>query len=229
MSSANSRVAGFTLLELLSVIAIISVLAALLFSASRSSIAKTNQVRCLNNLRTIGQAFGTFASDNNGEYPRASTPNNQGNPDWVYEGGFWFNALGPYLGDTNRFRQELVTPGPHPQPIPFACPAVPSGQHGWGDAGIDVAINSFLLPSTSHTTPRVRVFNIQKPASTFLVADSAAWQITIPDGPNPPLPAFQFRHGGAANVLFFDGHVGQVTSKALKANPSEIAKLRGDK
>lgn len=229
MSSANSRAAGFTLLELLIAIAITVILAALLLSATRSSMMKTKQLRCANNLRTIGQAISLFVADNNGEYPRASTPNDQGNPDWQYEGGFWFNALGPYLGDGNRFRQELVTPGPHPQPIPFACPAVPPGQHGWGDAGIDVAINSFILPSTSHFTPRVRASNIKNPATTFLVADSAAWLITIPDGAKPPVPAFQFRHGGAANVLFFDGHVSRVTLSSLKADPTQIAKLRGEK
>jgi prepilin-type processing-associated H-X9-DG protein/prepilin-type N-terminal cleavage/methylation domain-containing protein len=229
ISSSNSRVAGFTLLELLSVITITTVLAALLYSATRSSLGKAQQIQCASNLHTIGQAFSLFTSDNNGEYPRASTPDDNGNANWQYEGGFWFNALGPYLDEGYRFKQELVSTGPHPQRIPFACPTVPAGQHGWGGAGIDIAINSFILPSTAYSTPRVRVFNVKNPTSTFLVADSAAWLISIPEGANPPIPAFQFRHGGAANVLFFDGHVGQVTRKALQANPAEIAKLRGDK
>jgi len=230
ISSAHSRrVAGFTLLELLSVIAISAVLAALLFSATRSGLGKAQQIRCASNLHTIGQAFSLFTSDNNGEYPRASTPDDNGNPNWNYEGGFWFNALGPYLDEGNRFKQELVSTGPHPQRIPFACPTVAPTQHGWGGAGIDVAINSFILPSTAHSTPRVRVFNVKKATSTFLVVDSAAWLISIPEGANPPMPAFQFRHEGAANVLFFDGHVAQVTRKALQGNPAEIAKLRGEK
>ena len=229
ISSSRSRVSGFSLLELLCAIAILAILAALLVSVVRSSRGKTNQIRCTSNLRTIGQAFSMFVSDHNGEYPRASTPNDQGNPDFKYEGGFWFNALGAYLGEANRFKQELVTPGPHPQPIPFACPSVAPGQHGWGDAGIDMAINSFILPSTPYYTRRVRASSVNNPSTTFLVAESAAWMITIPAGANPAMPAFQFRHDGAVNILFFDGHVGQVLRKTLQTNPAEIAKLRGEK
>jgi len=227
--STHSRAAGFTLTELLVAVAIIGILATLIFSAVRSSNEKAQQIQCAGNLRTISQAFVLFAADNHGEYPRAATPDDNGNPNWTYEGGFWFNALGPYLGG-HGFQQALVTPGPHPQDIPFACPAVPPDQHGWGGAGIDVAINGYMLPSSAHTTPRVRVANVQNPASTFLVADSTAWQVTIPAGSgSPPIPAFDFRHGGAANVLFFDGHVGRVTNGELKANPAALAKLWGTK
>lgn len=229
ISSSKSRFSGFTLIELLAVIAIIGILASVIFMAVRSGIVKAQKSECASHLRTIGQAFNMFVAENKGEYPRASTSDDNGNPNWTYEGGFWFNALGPYLNG-NAFQQALVSTGPHPQQIPFACPAVSATEHGWGGAGIDVAINAYILPSGKRTVQRVRAANIKNPTSTFLVVDcSTNWAIYIPDGNTPPMPAFQFPHSDQANVLFFDGHVSSVSRGELQTNPALIAKLRGEK
>ncbi len=55
---------GFTLIELLVVIAIIAVLAALLLPVVRSMHEKSNQTKCINQLRTWGQVFALYAADN---------------------------------------------------------------------------------------------------------------------------------------------------------------------
>jgi prepilin-type N-terminal cleavage/methylation domain-containing protein len=57
---------AFTLIELMVVIAIISVLAALLLPVLRSAKAKGKQVGCLNNLRQIGLSWQLYAADNDG-------------------------------------------------------------------------------------------------------------------------------------------------------------------
>lgn len=59
-----SRVrAGFTLLELLVVTAIITILVALLFPAVRGTIATARGFRCQSSLRTIALDFNVFADD----------------------------------------------------------------------------------------------------------------------------------------------------------------------
>lgn len=63
------RCRAFTLVELLIVIAIIAVLAALLFPAAQSTMEKARRAKCASNLRQLGASFTTFAQENDGYMP----------------------------------------------------------------------------------------------------------------------------------------------------------------
>ena len=60
---------GFTLLELMVVIAIVAVLAGVSVPISRSLVAKSHQSACLGNLRQIGSAVQFYIDDNSGVLP----------------------------------------------------------------------------------------------------------------------------------------------------------------
>jgi prepilin-type N-terminal cleavage/methylation domain-containing protein len=61
---------AFTLVELLVVLAIIAVLIAILIPALSAVRERANRVKCMSNLRTIGQGMRIYAHDNNNHYPR---------------------------------------------------------------------------------------------------------------------------------------------------------------
>ncbi len=79
---------GFTLLELLTVIAIIAILSAMLFPVINSIGYKRDIARCTNNLQQLGAAAHLYASDHDNRFPEIepdptnplSVPTDSGQP-----------------------------------------------------------------------------------------------------------------------------------------------------
>jgi prepilin-type N-terminal cleavage/methylation domain-containing protein len=65
----KNKFQGFTLIEILVVIALISLLAAILFPVFSQVKEKGRQASCMSNLRQIGVAISLYASDYDGLYP----------------------------------------------------------------------------------------------------------------------------------------------------------------
>jgi prepilin-type N-terminal cleavage/methylation domain-containing protein len=80
---------GFTLIEFLVVIAIIAILAAILFPVFAQARATARKAACTSNLKQIGLAFALYAQD----YDETLVPhwiNSTGIPDWK-------TLLDPYI------------------------------------------------------------------------------------------------------------------------------------
>ena len=131
---------AFTLSELLIVIAIIAILAALLFPAAGSAWDSANAARCKTNLTRIWQAQGAWRADNDG---------------MLLNGGSWMGRLYKYVGfDASVFRcaarGEILGYGDRQDPLaepdnpdygdPYGSNPAPSGPNS--DAPID---NAFEL------------------------------------------------------------------------------------
>jgi prepilin-type N-terminal cleavage/methylation domain-containing protein len=65
--------AGFTLVELLIVVVIISILISMMVPAVGVALERVRRVRCATNLKTIAQGCMTYASDHRGRWPNAFT------------------------------------------------------------------------------------------------------------------------------------------------------------
>lgn len=68
MRNMKSR-GGFTLIEMLVVVAIIGILAALLLAALARAKEKAGRAQCVNNFKQLAIAFQTYADDHGGQLP----------------------------------------------------------------------------------------------------------------------------------------------------------------
>lgn len=104
------RGSAFTLIELLCVIAIIAILAALLLPVLARAKDRAKRVQCVYNLRQAGLAFQSFAQDHNGQFPMAVTASLGGSLEFAqgaYKAGGVFYFSFRHL---QALSNELVTP-----------------------------------------------------------------------------------------------------------------------
>jgi prepilin-type N-terminal cleavage/methylation domain-containing protein/prepilin-type processing-associated H-X9-DG protein len=99
--------AGFTLLELLLVVAIIAILAGLLLPGISRARERATAIGCLNNLKQLQLAFHLYANDQNDRLSPAETDAGVPSyPRWVNGAMVWWS----FAEITNR--QLLLEPGP---------------------------------------------------------------------------------------------------------------------
>ncbi len=123
------RKRAFTLIEMLTVIAIISILAALLFPVLTQAREKAKTVQCTNNLMQLVEATGIYLQTFDERYPLGITADpatgnyrlgqfmevphhwrsSQSSTRREENATFWANALVPYLGSYNLFACPSTT------------------------------------------------------------------------------------------------------------------------
>ena len=106
----GNQSAAFTLLELLVVISIIAILAALLLPALARTKAKANRISCLNNLKQIGTASHLFANDHGDKFAMEVSTNQGGSLEYNRSVA---NLAGLFVYSFRNFQvlsNELVTP-----------------------------------------------------------------------------------------------------------------------
>jgi prepilin-type N-terminal cleavage/methylation domain-containing protein/prepilin-type processing-associated H-X9-DG protein len=210
-SGALQRVSAFTLLELLVTIAVVVIIAAMLFAGIQTITQQTRATKCLNNMRQLGVAIQGWIGENQMKAPIVLQQPLERS---------WMRQIAPYLGLTGEEEEASI----------FRCPADPSenpkqkrtyrfntSDSDWGENYIPF---SFPTPFD-----RRSVMDVLHPSTYVMLFDVAytgsyplgLWQDSTnewnnrcdkvqfpPDDPGPYIRPHY--HNKAINLLFYDGH-----------------------
>ena len=224
---------GFSLIEILLVIAVLVILAALLLPSLTRARHKTLQVECLSRLRQWGVAFEAYAEENDGRIARECyeplgevTINNwsqvkgRPRPDGTTDSlDVWYNALPPELNQPPTIRYASL-----PDRIKFFdprnfihCPAAEFPRHALRPTYqfplFSLAMNSQLIQSGP--TIRLSTIEANDPARTVIFLDNLlegetkvhpAQERTHLGQPGSYANRFGPRHDEGGNLAFADGH-----------------------
>lgn len=199
------RAKGFTVLELLVVMTVISLLAALLLPALGRAKAKARQPACMNNLRQIGLAIQMYAQDSSDAFPPATN----GPP-------------ASFTAYTQLMKSYVGLTGTKPERAKlFACPA-DTFYWDYGNSWVSQSLNQqarFYFSSygfnggnfLSGKPPVARwpgiagrkLSSIREPVKTVLVLEFAA---LLPYSWHEPIKVSHYNNAQDM-VGFVDGHV----------------------
>lgn len=222
----------FTLIEMLVVIAIIGILAALLMPTLRNAVESGKQMSCLNNLKAMTRAGIMYADSYDGVYLPAQTLGSTGGVAW--------NAL----EDFRRLMQFPTGTTPHWNmwPVGALCPMadyahIATTNNAMYSYGMCL---SELQPLFAANAPckAYRLSSVTSPSKRLVFIDAFDWIVgfnsdNIPGSANGywaylenktagrPSCQTAFRHGGitSANVAFFDGHAEMLNWTKLSTVP----------
>ena len=205
---------AFTLIELLCVIAIISILAALLLPALAQGKARARRIQCVSQLRQAGLAFHAFAHDHNGRFPMQVPSEAGGSLEFARNG---YRLTGEFYFTFRHFQTlagELVTPRV------LLCPSDTR----------DAALNFDLLHNDNLSYFVGINADAARPTSILagdrnLTNDWIAPATLLQLGPNNFLRWTHDLHRFKGNLLLADGHVEEQNNLGLRPATGATADL----
>jgi prepilin-type N-terminal cleavage/methylation domain-containing protein/prepilin-type processing-associated H-X9-DG protein len=226
---------GFTLVELLVVMAIIFLLASILLPVFGRARANARRSACQSNLRQLGLAAMQYASDHDEHYPRYINEDYHTPPSGRPSNGYWY-------------WQEIL----HPYYKNFDLLYCPEGHRFINPLAANYGVNRLLFERSSDT---LLTSAVRHPAGTYLIFDAGSFElhpiyytnavylvstrylpgmgaldgtVGIPGLPAGCVSDYRFgRHFGGVNMAYADGHVKFQRTASLLREARKTAPLYG--
>jgi prepilin-type processing-associated H-X9-DG protein/prepilin-type N-terminal cleavage/methylation domain-containing protein len=224
---------AFTLVEILIVVCIIALLAALLFPVFKSVRDSARTASCASNLGQIGKALAFYTQDHNERLPLIAHS----------DGLTWVDSVFPYARSTQVFECPSAE---HGQYVPGGSPNAPlvsgtAGPEYGGNGSYDLVtplIETQRTAGSSLTTYVIypKGLSLQRyrfPSSTILVLDGGDTTYFFHNNyaaVNPGIDPIHsvadlndggvvVRHKDGVNLLYVDGHVKWGSLQSLASTP----------
>ncbi len=191
----------FTLIELLIVIAIIAILAAMLLPALGQARKTAKRIQCASNLKNIGSGHHIYMDDYNGYVVEIDSGTGMKR--------YWYHKIGEILYP-EKYRIEDTAEGSYV----FRCPSkkedtgylkyISYGMNCWQPNRI------FESSATANQDP-YKASKVRTPSLTMLTMDTFGSERVFPDSMGAAYAELNVkrltnRHSKGCNSLFFDGH-----------------------
>ena len=203
-----NRQRAFTLTELLVVIGIIAVLAAILLPALASASHKSRQTACFNNLHQVGLGFASFSLDHEGKYPMQLSERLEGSMEYnqseIITNTEFSRAFQHFAALSNQVPNAKI----------FTCPA---------DRKRKPALNYAEFSGTNLSY----WVNPKAPPHSTLAILAGDWNLTVATQDVRIQPILSFNkqvHRWKGSVLFADGRV-ELTRAFAYAKPEPVVEV----
>ncbi|WP_052361411.1 type II secretion system protein [Geminisphaera colitermitum] len=205
------RAAAFTLIELLTVIAIIGVLAGIMIPVVSRVRESARKAQCISHLRQIGNGIHLFASDNKSYLPVSIKFANLDCPFGITTNGTeygWFNYVRPYMGAASSLKAFM---GKRMLPCPSSLKEQET-TYTYYDQVTGYAFNPQVGYWASDTRRKRLLESISAPSVTPIIYEALLGGAKRPDNGQSITNRtdsgyLMFRHGNTANLLMVSGRV----------------------
>lgn len=232
---------GFTLLELLVLLAIAAVLAAVLFPVTGEVRDRARGAVCASNLGQLVQGMYRYAYDHEGMFPPPQDQSLHSGPfpSVPFSMNTWHLYLIPYIGYewstdemVDLFAQGVTWRSNSEEAMLLNCPSTleelaplpdfdSAYLNPWYHYGLNADLPNRALGVDRRSGVNVTIDELLYPAETMAILEtwdwSAIWHREIADGSG----FAQIPHGMAANVAFYDGSVRRIGYEELIAIESD--------